>query len=119
MEAKKRVAEAIVASMHSQSEAQAARASFDSRFSRREVPSDMPSFTIPLASLSDGKIGIIDLMVITGMAESRGKARSLITQGAVRILDEKVTDFNAQIDLTNEVILKVGKLRYAKVGREA
>ena len=72
----------------------------------------------PSADLTDGKIGLLDLMLKTGLVPSKREARQLIQQGGVMLNGEKVTDTALYLgeDLLREgVILKKGKKVYHKV----
>ncbi|MCD7889585.1 MAG: tyrosine--tRNA ligase [Oscillospiraceae bacterium] len=60
-------------------------------------------------------IGILDAMVATKLAPSKGEARRLIQQGGVTLNDEKVTDVSLDVDLFSEVILKRGKKQVVRL----
>jgi len=49
------------------------------------------------------------------MLQSKGEARRMIKQGAVKLDDESITDIQATIAPSGEQILKVGKRRFLKV----
>ncbi len=73
---------------------------------------DMPTTEIATYKLVEGKIGILNLMVICKLAASNGEARRLVQQGGVFVNDEKVPDPTFTI---TEDMLKVGvKLRKGK-----
>ena len=63
----------------------------------------------------DGKIGILTLLVKTGIASSNRDARTLVTQNAISVNDEKFTDPRGLIDLAEAVIIKKGKKVFHKV----
>ena len=56
--------------------------------------SDVPSTTLTAQDLSDGSIGILDMMVKCKLAPSKKEARRLVEQGGVTVNDEKVSDVN-------------------------
>lgn len=72
---------------------------------------------MPTASVetTNGKIGILDLLVNTKLAPSKREARNLISGKGIAVNDEIIEDPNAQIDLTNEVIVRKGKKVFLKV----
>ena len=73
---------------------------------------DMPTTEITADKLTDGKIGILNLMVACKLAASNGEARRLVQQGGVFVNDEKVPAINFEI---TEAQLKEGvKLRKGK-----
>ena len=57
--------------------------------------SNVPSTTLTEADLTDGAIGILDLMLKCGLAPSKKEARRLVEQGGVTVNDQKVSDVNA------------------------
>ena len=68
--------------------------------------------------LTDGKIGVLELLKVTKLAPSNGEARRLIQQGGITIDDEKVTDTNfavaAEAFEKGYVVIKKGKKVYHK-----
>lgn len=57
-------------------------------------------------------VNIVDLLVNTGLAESKKKAREFIMQGAVSVNGAKVTD---EINIEQTAIIKKGKNKFAVV----
>jgi tyrosyl-tRNA synthetase len=49
------------------------------------------------------------------MAASKSEARRLVTQGGVSIDAVKITDPYASVDITEQRILRVGKLRFLRI----
>ena len=73
---------------------------------------DMPTTEITADKLTDGRIGILNLMVACKLASSNKEARRLVEQGGVFLNDEKVADATVQV---TEEELKAGvKLRKGK-----
>lgn len=118
MAAKKRLAWQFVAEYHGEEQADAAQVEFERVFSRRQVPDDVPLLTVPASELSDGRIGIVRLMMLGALASSNSEARRLVDQGGVRIDDVKVESSNDLVEVRSGMILKVGKRRFAKVAVE-
>jgi tyrosyl-tRNA synthetase len=115
MDAKKELAGIIVERYHDADAAVAARAEFESVFSRGNLPSDMPECEVAAADLDDGAIWIVGLVVAAGFAASNGEARRLVRGGGVKLGDEKVADENAQVAVADGDILQVGKRRFARL----
>lgn len=111
MEAKKRLAATIVTEYCSESAAEEARAYFESKFQRREVPRNIPAFRI------DGEMWICELIKQLRFAPSTSEARRLIGQGAVRVDRETVTDVNFHFIPGQHSVLEVGKRRVARIER--
>ncbi len=75
---------------------------------------------IPTVELNGNKnISIVDAIVLTGIAPSKGQARTLITQGGISLNDEKVTDISYVLSdddfKDGYAILKKGKKVFYKL----
>ena len=115
MEQKKRLAREIVTVYHSADAGAAAQAEFERVFSSREVPQDMPEITISNDDVENGSIRLVKLLTTTQMAPSNSEARRLIQSGAVSIDGEKQTDVMGGVTIKDGQVLKVGKLKFAKL----
>jgi len=115
MKLKIALAKEIVARFHSQDDAQSAENEFVSVFSKGNLPDDIKIIKVADLNLSDGKIKAVTLLYDIGLTSSTSDSRRMIQQGAVECNGEKVTDINALIVPENEMILKVGKRRFAKI----
>jgi tyrosyl-tRNA synthetase len=111
MEAKKKLATANTAIYHGKDAANEARAYFESKFQRREVPEDIPAFRI------GGEMWICELLKQLRFAASTSEARRLVGQGAVRVDRETVTDVNFRFVPGHHHVLEVGKRRVARIER--
>ena len=73
----------------------------------------MPAAELAADKLTDGKIGVMALLVECGLCASNSEARRLVQQGGVSINDAKVESIDASFDadsLAGEgVIIKKGK----------
>ena len=77
----------------------------------------MPSTELCADDLTDGAIGILDLMSKGGLITSNGEGRRLVQQGGVSVDGEKVTDPATKITaeaLANGVVIKKGKKVFHK-----
>jgi tyrosyl-tRNA synthetase len=54
-------------------------------------------------------VGILDLLVNTGLAPNRKQAQRLVEQGGVSIDGERVTDREARVNPVEGMLLKVGR----------
>ncbi len=116
MEAKKRLAETIVKTFHGEEAAKRAREHFERVFSRRELPENIPE---PEITVPENPVWLPRLLKEAGLVKSTSEGRRQIRGGGVRVDGEKVLDENAKIDvLSKEVILQVGKRRFARVKPE-
>ncbi len=101
---------AIVAQYYDEAAGEAASAEFDRIFAQKDVPTDMPEIVVPA-----GAINILELISAAGFAKSTSDARRLVKQSAVSIDGEKVADIKAEIDVSDGLVLKVGKRRFGKI----
>lgn len=109
MEAKRRLAEEVTATLHSAEEAQASRQRFETVFSKRSVPDDMPEY-----SVKAGETDIISILRRAEMVSSNSEARRLLRAGAVK-LNNKMISEGENLELADGDILKVGKRRFLRV----
>lgn len=86
------LAQAVVTRFYSAAKAKAARRNFIKVFSEKLVPEKMEDYSL------GNSLGILDALVATKIASSKGEARRLVEQGSVTLGDVKVTDINYQID---------------------
>ena len=121
MEAKLALGEILTARYHGTEAGQQAREDFHRTFRKREFPKE-PEVTVVLtaADVSDPKhpaIGLVDLLMRTGLLPSKAEARRLITQGAIVINQTCHRDGGAVLPLqANESYqIKIGKRKYALV----
>ncbi|MCK4234747.1 tyrosine--tRNA ligase [candidate division WOR-3 bacterium] len=107
-----RLAREIVTLYHNDKEAKKAACEFDKIFKMKELPDEIPEFSIK----SGGKsIWIIKLLTDTDMANSNSEARRLIDQGGVEIEGKRIADTNIEINIDKPFLLKVGKRRFLKI----
>ena len=116
-EKKEILAYELTALVHGGEEAQKAKDASRALFAGGGNTENMPTTTLSEANFTDGKIAVLDLLVLGGLAPSKGEARRLIQQGGVLLGDEKVADVYAAVERSafeKDVILKKGKKSYQK-----
>lgn len=83
------------------------------------VSADMPSTQLSEEDFPDGKIGLLSLLVKTGLCSSNGDARRLVQQGGVLIDEEKITEPSftlfKEMFAKGHIIVKKGKKTFHKV----
>ncbi len=115
---KERLAFEVTKLVHGEEEAQKCLETARAIFGAKQSTDNMPSTVLPDEIFTDGKVGMLDILVATRLCPSKGEARRLIQQGGVSIDDEKITDPATKI--TTEqfskgyVIIKKGKKVYHK-----
>ncbi|MGO5022150.1 tyrosine--tRNA ligase [Lawsonibacter sp. LCP25S3_G6] len=80
--------------VHGEEEAKKAQDAAKALFVGGGDMSNVPSTTLAAEDLTDGSIGILDLMVKCKLAPSKKEARRLVEQGGVTVNEEKVSDAN-------------------------
>ena len=112
--AKELLAYELTKLVHGKEEADKADAAAKAIFAGGGNSDDMPSTTITAADLTDGKIGILTLLVKCGLCPSNGEARRLVTQNGIAVNGEKFTDPKGLVDLSEPVVIKKGKKIFHK-----
>ena len=108
-DAKMRLAREIVTLYHGSQAAKDAEERFKQVFQKGQIPEEMPSFDFVAPA------GIIDVMVGAGLSSSKSEARRLIQQNGVKINGETVSSIELELSKTGEVIIQVGKRKFARV----
>lgn len=109
-EAKVALGKLIVETYHDKTAAESAATEFDRVFSQKQTPTDMPEI-----SLRESKMNIVELVFTAGFAKTKSEARRLVTQNAVSIDDQKISDIDTEVELKSGKILRVGKRRFGKI----
>lgn len=107
---KKRLAYEIVSLYHGAQAAQAAQEAFEKQFSQREIPDDIPEFVT-----SEERYKLVKLMLDCGLCSGSGEAKRLIQGGGVSINNVKITTTDAEIDIEDGAILRVGKRKFVRI----
>jgi tyrosyl-tRNA synthetase len=98
----------IVDRFHGNGAGLKAKEEFDRVHKQNDIPSDIKEFKF------DDKIGLIDALFETKLANTKSEARRHIKGGAVKINGEKVDKFDIMLE-SGEYILQIGKRKFAKV----
>ncbi len=105
--------------VHGEEEAKKAQTAAKALFAGGSDNSNMPTFTLESASFENGEIGVIDLLCVAKLTPSKGEARRLIQQGGVSVDDEKVTNLQQKVTVSDfekgHIIVKKGKKVFLKI----
>jgi tyrosyl-tRNA synthetase len=113
MEFKKSLAREMAARFHGSEAADTARGYFEDRHQKRSLPKSIrKQFSAP------ERVAICQLLVDLEFARSKGDARRLIAQGAVRVDGRPVGDVNFEFRGDTHKVVEVGKTRIAQVQGE-
>ena len=109
MKVKRDLARAVVELYYDGKTATQAENHFNTVVVGKGIPDGIPEFSLSSEDL------IVNVIFDAGLLQSKGEARRMIKQGAVKLDGESVTNIQATILLKSEQILKVGKRRFLKV----
>ena len=112
---KVKLAKEICAQFYDRETAESAEAEFNRIFVKKDLPDEIPEFHVPAEEINEGKLWIVKLLVLSGMAGSNGEARRLVKGGGVYIDNDKISSEDHEVSFPAEFILKVGKRRFARV----
>ena len=105
--------------VHGKEEADKALEAAKAPFSGGADNSNMPTTQLPQELFQDGSLGILDLLVDTGLAPSKSEGRRLVQQGGISVNEEKIVDPTARIPAEKfaqgDIIVKKGKKVFHKV----
>ena len=90
--AKEILAHELTELIHGKEEADKAQEAARALFGKGQNTDNMPSTELTSDDLTDGEIGILDLLSKCGLIPSKKEGRRLIEQGGITLNDEKVKD---------------------------
>lgn len=103
--------------VHGTEEAKKAEEAAKSLFAGGGNSANTPKCALKKAEYPEG-IDILNLLVVSGLAPSKGEARRNVQQGGVSFAGEKITDIGRQLSLSeleNEPLLQKGKKSFMKI----
>ena len=116
--AKRILAYEVTKLVHGEEEADKVKAAAEAVFAGGGVSADMP--TTVIADVVG--MGVLDVLVATGLVQSKGEARRIVQQNGLSINDAKYTDVNGTITadmLTDDgIIIKKGKKVFHRIVTE-
>ncbi|MDO8583687.1 MAG: tyrosine--tRNA ligase, partial [bacterium] len=108
---KRELASDVVAWLCGADKVEAAAAAFSRVHQEGERPEEMPEFPVKAP-----RIPLVDGLVIAKLVTSKTEARRQIEQGAIKVDDQKVTNPNTPLMLTESgVVIQKGKRHFAKL----
>jgi len=109
-EAKVLLGKTIVAQFYDEKEAQKAADHFEKVFAQKQLPDEIQECVIPPKPISVKEVLLACRLVSTG-----GEAKRMCVQSAVTIDGQKVTDPNEQVTPKDDMVIQVGKRKFAKI----
>ncbi len=118
-EAKEILAYELTKMVHGEEEAEKAQQGARALFGAGGNTENMPTTQLTEDDLTDGAINILDLLIKTGLAASKGEGRRLVQQGGVSVDGEKVADIGKSFGRADfaegQLVIKKGKKVFHKV----
>lgn len=115
--AKEILAYELTKMVHGEEEAKKAQEGAHALFGAGADTANMPTTQLAEGDFTDGQIAVLDLLVKSGLASSKGEGRRLIQQGGLTVAEEKVTDINKtfpKADFEAGLVIKKGKKVFHK-----
>jgi tyrosyl-tRNA synthetase len=109
---KKKLARELTARFYGEDDAAQAEESFEQVFKHHGLPENIPELALEKAN---GEVWLPKLLVEAGLTASTSEARRLIKQQAVSLDNEKILDTEYTVQPAGDVLIKVGKRRFAKI----
>jgi len=100
----------IIKQFYNEAAAESAAGEFEKVFAQKQMPEDMPEIKISKEPITAAKLLLSCKLVSTG-----GEAKRLIAGGGLTIDGEKITDPNKSITPANGMIVRAGKLKFARL----
>jgi tyrosyl-tRNA synthetase len=106
------LAKEIIARFHNNEAAIAAHDAFIQRFQKNVIPDEMPEFeyVLPLTGLM-----IANVLKDANLTNSTSDAMRMIKQGAVKMDGKKIENAKHLFDEAAQVVLQVGKRKFARI----
>jgi tyrosyl-tRNA synthetase len=115
-EAKKALARAVTSAVHGADAADAAEKAAAALFSTATDASTVPSSDRAAADFAGAGLSLLDALVDAGLLKSKGEARRMVRQNAVRVGGEIVSDETRMLTVSDisdgRIALQVGKKRH-------
>ena len=114
-ERKEILAHDLTALVHGEAEADKARATAQALFGVGGDDANMPTTVVSQDDLTDGEIGILDLLLLGNIGKSKSELRRLISQGGINVNGSRVENADMRIErsqLAAGVRVKKGKKTY-------
>ncbi|NLL71500.1 MAG: tyrosine--tRNA ligase [Epulopiscium sp.] len=112
---KYRLAKIITSLYHTSEEVEKAMEYYDTAFSKKAIPDDIPEFLMDaeMEKVNDIVPGLIEMNFV----KSKSEFIRLIKQGGVQLNGEKLVQDDMDKNLMNNDVMKIGKKRFVKFTR--
>jgi len=108
----------VTKNVHGEDAARQAREAAQALFGHGPAAESVPQINLPKQNFQPG-LGVVDLFVAAGLANSKSEARRLISQGGAYVNQRRIQSIEEKVDLDDildgAVLLRAGKKRYQKI----
>ena len=117
IDARQQFAHDVVSMLHSPEAANEAQREFERVVNEGELPSDIPDLHVPTDAHPEDGIGVVDLLALSDLVQSKSDARRLVQQRGIRINGEMIEDPRSSIPASRlaGALVKIGKRGYVRV----
>jgi tyrosyl-tRNA synthetase len=98
----------IVERFHDKAAANKALEDFETRFTRGEMPEEMPELTVSAGPIAN-------VLKAAGLVSSTSEAYRMIEGNGVKIDGEKICDKNLVLQAGATLVIQVGKRKFARI----
>ena len=106
---KRKLARDIIKIYYNDKFASQAEVNFDKIFIKKDIPDDIPTYSISKPEK------IVDVIYDSNLVNSKSEIKRLIKQGAVKVADVSISDIQYTVDNSEDVVVKVGKRKFIKI----
>lgn len=106
---KVKLAKSIVCLYHSPEAADQAAEEFSNIFSKGGIPDQ-----IDLIEVNASSKNLIELLVENKLVASKGEAKRLVDGGGLKVDQNKIEDYNYNLEMSQERLVQVGKRKFVK-----
>lgn len=103
------LAREIVELYHGKTAVKDAEERFKTVFQKKQIPDD-----IKVIEVKHDDFNLAEIIVSNGLAKSKNEFRRLVTQGGVKINEEKISNIE-EFKLASEIIVQIGKKKFIKI----
>ncbi len=115
-QAKSLLAKEILKGYFGDAAAENAKQEFEKIFREKQAPSDIPEFVVGKNLIdAEGECCLLNVMVESGLLPSKGEAKRMVIQRAVKLDNQIIEDPYARVVVKDGQVLKVGKRRFLKL----
>lgn len=109
---KYRLAKIITSLYHTPKDVEGAVAYYDTAFSKKAIPDDIPD--LPIETGKETVADIIAQLIDIDLVKSRSEFMRLVKQGGIQLNGEKLSPNDMNRDIVSNDVMKIGKKRFVR-----